>query len=118
LRTNIYIDTPNARGRLGEDDWTGGTVRVGRDVVFADVEPTVWCVTSTLAQEELPRDLSVLRTIAQHHRGCLGVFCAFGRHHSRRRPGHTPPLTTVPKSDRPPLEVPSWSPTWSPTRQI
>jgi uncharacterized protein len=51
-------------------------VRVGRDVVFADVKPTVWCVTSTLAQEELPRDLSILRTIAQHHRGCLGVYAS------------------------------------------
>jgi hypothetical protein len=67
---------PNARGRFVEDDWTSGTVRVGRDVVFADVKPTVWCVTSTLAQEELPRDLSILRTIAQHHRGCLGVYAS------------------------------------------
>jgi MOSC domain-containing protein len=31
-------------------------------------------VTSTLAQEELPRDLSILRATAQHHRGCLGVY--------------------------------------------
>ena len=37
-------------------------------------QPTVWCVTSTLAQQELPRDLSILRTAAQHHRGCLGVY--------------------------------------------
>jgi len=76
FRTNIYIDTPNAAARFVEDDWSHGTVRVGNDVVLTDLEPTVWCVTSTLAQEELPRDLSVLRTIAQHHRGCLGVYAS------------------------------------------
>ena len=76
FRTNIYIDTPNAQGRFVEDEWSCGTMRVGHDVVLAHLEPTVWCVTSTLAQEELPRDLSVLRTIAQHHRGCLGVYAS------------------------------------------
>jgi len=33
-------------------------------------------VTSTLAQEELPYDRSVLRTIADHHRGCWGVYAS------------------------------------------
>ena len=76
FRTNIYIDTADARGRFVEDDWTDGALHVGHDVVLTDLEPTVWCVTSTLAQQELPRDLSVLRTIAQHHRGCLGVYAS------------------------------------------
>jgi hypothetical protein len=49
-------------------------VRVGHDVVLTDLESTILCVTSTLAQKELPLDLSVLRTIAQHHGGCLGVY--------------------------------------------
>jgi len=39
----------------------------------------VWCVTSTLAQQDLPRDLSILRTAAQHHRGCLGVYATVTR---------------------------------------
>jgi len=33
-------------------------------------------VTTTLAQGDLPRDLSVLRTSAKHHGGCVGVFGA------------------------------------------
>jgi uncharacterized protein YcbX len=74
FRTNIYIETPAAGDRFVEDDWIGGTLHVGGEVTLTDLEPTVWCVTSTLAQEELPRDLSVLRTIAQRHRGCLGVY--------------------------------------------
>jgi hypothetical protein len=36
--------------------------------------PTLWCVGSTLALEELPRDRSILRTIARGHQGCLGVY--------------------------------------------
>jgi uncharacterized protein len=51
-------------------------VRVGHDIVLTDLESTVLCVTSTLAQKELPLDLSVLRTIAQHHGGCLGVYAS------------------------------------------
>jgi MOSC domain-containing protein YiiM len=31
-------------------------------------------VTSTLAQKNIPRDLGILRTLAQHHDGCLGVY--------------------------------------------
>jgi hypothetical protein len=41
-------------------------------VVLDEFQPTLWCVASTLAQEELPRDRSVLRTTAPYHSGCLG----------------------------------------------
>jgi hypothetical protein len=44
--------------------------------VLDEFQPTLWCVTSTLAQEELPRDRSVLRTTAQYHSGCLGVYAS------------------------------------------
>ena len=47
---------------------------IGESVSLNDFSGTVWCVTSTLPQEELPRDLSILRTIAQDHGGCLGVY--------------------------------------------
>jgi hypothetical protein len=32
------------------------------------------CVTSTLAQQDLPHEPSILRTIANRHGGCLGVY--------------------------------------------
>jgi len=76
FRPNLYLDTSPGSERFVEDDWAGRTLRVGDDLVLADFAPTLWCVTSTLAQEELPRDLSVLRTAAQHHRGCLGVYAS------------------------------------------
>jgi uncharacterized protein YcbX len=77
FRPNLYIDTGNTGSeadRFVEDDWLGGTMMVGQTLVLDDFQPTLWCVTSTLAQEELPYDRSVLRTTAQHHGGCLGVY--------------------------------------------
>jgi uncharacterized protein len=76
FRPNIYIDSGPSAGRFVEDGWLGCTLLVGEEVQLSGLEPTVWCVTSTLAQEDLPRDLSVLRTAAQHHKGCLGVYAS------------------------------------------
>ena len=76
FRPNLYVDTCPGPERFVEDEWAGRTLRVGDELVLTDFAPTLWCVTSTLAQEELPRDLSVLRTAAQAHGGCLGVYAS------------------------------------------
>jgi uncharacterized protein YcbX len=74
FRPNLYINTGPASGRFIEDDWLGRNLTVGDSVVLGEFAPTLWCVGSTLAQEELPRDLSILRTIVRGHKGCLGVY--------------------------------------------
>ena len=74
FRPNIYIESEPEWTNFVEDSWQGGALNIGGAVSVEDFQPTVWCVTSTLAQQELPRDLSILRTVAQHHRGCLGVY--------------------------------------------
>jgi MOSC domain-containing protein len=76
FRPNLYIDTGPSADRFVEDEWVGGALAVGRALVLDEFQPTLWCVTSTLAQEELPRDHSVLRTTARHHKGCLGVYAS------------------------------------------
>jgi uncharacterized protein len=76
FRPNLYIDTGPGAERFVEDDWADAALAVGACVVLGDVLPTLWCVTSTLPQEELPRDQSILRTVARHHHGCLGVYCS------------------------------------------
>jgi uncharacterized protein YcbX len=64
-------------GGFVEDSWLGGALNIGGGTVRVEgFQPTVWCVTSTLAQQDLPRDLSILRATAQHHRGCLGVYAS------------------------------------------
>jgi hypothetical protein len=79
FRPNIYIESETECGGFVEDSWLGGALNIGGAVRVEDFQPTVWCVTSTLAQEDLPRDLSILRTAAQHHRGCLGVYATVTR---------------------------------------
>ena len=74
FRPNLYIDTAQVSGRFVEDDWLGGKLTIGDSVVLDEFAPTLWCVGSTLAQEELPRDRSILRTIARGHQSCLGVY--------------------------------------------
>ena len=74
FRPNLYIDTGQVSVRFVEDDWLGGKLAIGDLVVLNEFAPTLWCVGSTLAQEELPRDRSILRTIARGHQGCLGVY--------------------------------------------
>jgi uncharacterized protein YcbX len=74
FRPNVYIDSGADVGTFVEDSWIGGTLALGNEVRLDEFQPTLWCVTSTLAQEELPRDLSILRTAAEHHKGCLGVY--------------------------------------------
>jgi uncharacterized protein YcbX len=82
FRPNFFIDSSPESGGFVEDDWLGAALAVGDDLVLNEFQPTQWCVTSTLAQEELPRDLSILRTTAKNHKGCLGVYA------SVRSPGH------------------------------
>lgn len=74
FRPNIYIESEAEWDGFVEDSWLGGALNIGGAVKVGGFQPTVWCVTSTLAQQDLPRDLSILRTAAQHHRGCLGVY--------------------------------------------
>ena len=78
FRPNIYIESEAEWGGFVEDSWLGGALNIGA-VTVDSFQPTVWCVTSTLAQQDLPRDLSILRTAAQHHRGCLGVYATVTR---------------------------------------
>ena len=74
FRPNIYVEAERAGGGFVEDSWLEKRLILGQGVELDELQPTLWCVTSTLAQEDLPRDLSILRTAAQHHKGCLGVY--------------------------------------------
>jgi uncharacterized protein len=80
FRPNVYIDAGGDGRGFVEDAWIDGTLAVGDEVQLDEFQPTLWCVTSTLAQEELPRDLSILRALADHHGGCLGVYASVRSH--------------------------------------
>jgi uncharacterized protein YcbX len=74
FRPNIYIDSAASWTGFVEDGWLESSLAIGDEVECRDFERTLWCVTSTLAQKSIPRDLGILRTLAHHHDGCLGVY--------------------------------------------
>lgn len=57
-----------------EDAWVGRRLRFGAVEVVAD-QPTIRCPMTTRAQNGLPRDLDIFRTINRHHGGNLGLYC-------------------------------------------
>ncbi len=74
FRPNVYVASgPEATG-FAEDQWLGGRVALGREVLLGRLAPVPWCVTCTLPVEDLPRDRGVLRAIATHHAATLGVY--------------------------------------------
>jgi uncharacterized protein YcbX len=80
FRPNLIIDTHDAEGFI-ENDWTGREVHIG-DVVLRVVEPTPRCVVPSLAQQELPADVDVLKRLVARNRQstsvgtlpCLGAY--------------------------------------------
>src|SRR3954471_19955392 len=81
FRPSLVIDTDTATGFV-ENEWAGRTARLGEaEIVFTVASPR--CVMTTLRQHDLPRDLAILRTLAEHNRvamdglgnyACLGIY--------------------------------------------
>ena len=72
FRPNLVIDTDGAEGFV-ENTWVGQILRIGQ-VVLQVKQPTQRCVMTTLAQGDLPKDISVLKAIYQHNAGTIGVY--------------------------------------------
>ncbi len=78
FRPNILVETDADAKGFVEDGWLGGTIEVGAEVRIASAQPALRCVMTTHRQSDLPRDLRILRTIAQSHRATLGLFASIG----------------------------------------
>jgi uncharacterized protein YcbX len=85
FRMNVIIQTP--RRGLAEDAWAGNLMLIGGAVLIAAI-PTPRCVMANLAQEDLPRDSEILKTIARHNQRdvagagnypCLGIYAIPGQ---------------------------------------
>lgn len=80
FRMNIIVNTDET-GFL-ENAWTGRELQIGESVRLRVAIPDPRCVMTTLAQDELPEDREVLRTLAQQNRvevagglyPCAGVY--------------------------------------------
>ena len=77
---NVVVDTRD--DGFVENGWPGRTLELGDTVRLTVFIPDPRCVMTTLAQDDLPKDNDILRTLAQHNRldvagglwPCAGVY--------------------------------------------
>jgi uncharacterized protein YcbX len=83
FRMNIVVKT-NEPGFV-ENSWIEKAIRMGDQVTMIITMPDPRCVMTTLAQDGIPKDNHVLRTLAEHNRldimgsgkyPCAGVYAA------------------------------------------
>ena len=81
FRMNVIIDSEEAG--FVENDWVSRQLAIGDAVRLSVALPDPRCVMTTLAQEELPKDSDVLRTLTRYNRvqvadagrfPCAGVY--------------------------------------------
>lgn len=75
FRPNLLVDLPGAQGPFPETDWPVGTELAVGAARLRVVEPCRRCVFVTVRHGDLPRDVEVLRAIAEHNKGDLGTIC-------------------------------------------
>ena len=88
FRMNVIVGTEEAG--FVENDWVGRELAIGDGVRLSVALPDPRCVMTTLAQDELPRDTDVLRTLVQHNRvqvGDAGRFPCAGVYAVVQAPG-------------------------------
>jgi uncharacterized protein YcbX len=76
FRANLLVDTGNDAQGFIEDEWVGGVLEIGKGVKVTSIAPALRCVMTTHAQQDLPRDLAILRTAVKRHQANLGAFTA------------------------------------------
>jgi uncharacterized protein YcbX len=76
FRPNIVVETANGEKNFVEDAWIGQILAIGDSVRLSITGPCGRCVMTTLSQGDLPRDIGILRTAAQHNRANVGVYAS------------------------------------------
>jgi uncharacterized protein YcbX len=85
FRMNVIVDTQE--GGFIENDWIGLDLAIGEAARLGVALPDPRCVMTTLAQDDLPKDTEVLRTLTRHNRvqvgdagqfPCAGVYAVVG----------------------------------------
>lgn len=74
FRPNILVELPDGPDPIPEERWIGREIRIG-EVVLRGREPCGRCGFVTIAQEGLPLDVEVLRTIVKRFGRNFGIYC-------------------------------------------
>jgi uncharacterized protein YcbX len=75
FRPNVLIETDSAGADRIEPGWIGRTMSIGECRVHGDLA-TARCAMPTHAQDGLPQDASILRSIVRHADQCLGLYAS------------------------------------------
>jgi uncharacterized protein YcbX len=75
FRMNLILATKEAG--FVENDWVGHEIAIGDALRLHIAMPDPRCVMTTLAQEELPQDTGILRTLVRHNRIQIGEYGRF-----------------------------------------
>jgi uncharacterized protein len=76
FRPNMVIETADGGTDFVENAWIGRTLAIGDAVRLSITGPCPRCVMTTLAQDDLPRDVGILRTAAQHNQANVGIYAS------------------------------------------
>jgi uncharacterized protein YcbX len=76
FRPNIVVQLASAEKDFVENAWVGRTICIGDEVRLNISRPCGRCVMTTLPQGDLPKDLGILRTAAQHNHAHVGVYAS------------------------------------------
>jgi uncharacterized protein YcbX len=76
FRPNIVVESTSEEKKKDfiENSWVGKKLMIGEDIVLRVTGPCTRCVMITLPQGDLPKDLGILRTVAQYNRVTAGVY--------------------------------------------
>ena len=75
FRPNIVVEsTSEEKKDFIENLWVGKKLMIGEDIILRIIGPCTRCVMITLPQGDLPKDLGILRTVAQYNRVTAGVY--------------------------------------------
>jgi uncharacterized protein YcbX len=85
FRPNIVVEPASGEKSFVENAWIGHTLCIGDEVRLNISGPCPRCVMTTLPQGDLPEDLGILRTAAQHNQVNVGVYANVARGGTIRR---------------------------------
>jgi len=74
FRPNFVVQSPPDVTGFTENDWPGQIVGIGDQVRIKIMMPSIRCVVTTLPQDDLPGEPSVLTTAAAHNNANVGVY--------------------------------------------
>jgi uncharacterized protein YcbX len=85
FRPNIVLTSGAGERGFVETAWIGRTLVIADSVRLSIIGRCGRCVMTTLPQRDLPQDPGILRTIATHNKGSVGVYAKVERGGTIRR---------------------------------